>query len=418
MIEIRGARDLLGKKKDLFIESNQDVVIDANNLLLFPAMIDPHVHFRTPGQEYKENWISASKAALFGGITTVFDMPNNIPSCTTRKHLIEKKRLIEEQLQKSSASLRYFLYFGADRKNLDEIEKVKDDVIAIKVFMGSSTGNLLIDDDEVLENIFQIASKCNLPIAIHAEDEKRIEQRKSLFKGTSAHLHSLIRDPESACIAIRKAASLAYTYKVKLYILHVSSILELQEIRKAKKTNPYIYAEATLNHLFLDDSFYEKYGTRVLVNPPLRTKEDQEELFKALNDQTIDTIGTDHAPHTLEEKMKPFPEAPSGLPGIETALPLLLNAAQEGKITLKRIQELTSQNIQNIFTLDPINDLLLIDPDYKRKVRIFHSQTGFTPFMGKTLQGWPLYAVLKNKIFDLSEKTIQLSSNLYPMETS
>ncbi len=404
MIEIRGAKTIGGTITDHFIPSQKKAVINAENLLLFPAGIDPHVHFRVPGQEYKEDWKTAARAAIHGGMTTVFDMPNNIPPCTTYERLLKKKQKIDEELKETGIQLRYYLYFGAQKDSLEEIVKSKDEIIGIKVFMGSSTGELLIDDDDVLAEIFKIAKSYNLLIAVHAEDEKLIKERKKLFaKETAMKTHSLLRNPEVAESAVKKAIDLCRKFGCRLYILHVSSALELKWIKEAKKEGLPVYAEATPHHLFLNDAEYDFLQGKALVNPPLRAKSDQLTLWNALADGIIDTIGSDHAPHTMEEKRKPLGLCPSGMPGIETTLPLLFNAYHEGKISLSQIASLTSINAGRIFNLPPSQDVLLVDLEMEKTVEESHLKTKvkWSPFSGKKLKGWPVYTFLGEEIFKL-----------------
>lgn len=404
MIEIRNVKTINGKRIDHFIESPEKIVIDAKNLLLFPAVIDPHVHFRVPGHEHKEDWKTGALSAIYGGVSTVFDMPNNNPPCSTMERLREKKMLIEAQLKAAGIPLRYYLYFGVEKNHLHEIEKVKDEVIGLKVFMGSSTGSLLIDDDETLDAVFKIAAKCDLIVAVHAEDEKLLQQRKQeLGSSQDPAVHSKIRYPDAAAAAIKKAISLTKKHKTKLYILHVSSEKELALIRKAKQDGLPIYAEATPHHLFLTDAIYPVLGNKAVVNPPLRTEEDRLALWRALDEGTIDTIGSDHAPHTLEEKKLPYGKAPSGVPGVETLLPLLFTAFHQNRLTLEKIAELTSSRIAEIFGLPPNDDVILVDLDMQKTVmdENMHTKVQWSPFSGKTLKGWPVYTIFKKKVFKL-----------------
>jgi dihydroorotase len=398
MIEIMNANTELGKK-DYYIDSSYSLTIDASDLFVLPAMIDPHVHFRNPGQADKETWSSASKAALFGGITTVFDMPNNIPSCTTKHRLMDKKRIIDEELSRNKIAFRYHLYFGVTAKNIHSISSVKDDIIGLKVFMGSSTGDLLIADDATLEKVFATAKKYNLIIAIHAEDEQYIREKKKLLRSSDPEVHSLIRDPTCALIALRKALYFACMYQTTLYVLHVSTPEEVEEILEAKKKHPRLYIEATPHHLFLNSTYYKKHHTKVVVNPPLRSPERQQRLLQYFTQGCIDALGTDHAPHSLEDKQKPYPNTAAGLPGVESALPLLLNAWNEGTISLKRIIDVTSRNICKIFSLPLQEDLVLIDPRKTKVVRKMYSKAGFSPYEGKKLTGWPVMTICRGVPF-------------------
>ncbi len=399
LIRILNVQTVFGKRVDHFIKG-ESIEIDGKNLLMLPALIDPHVHFRTPGAEYKENWESGSLAAIAGGVTTVFDMPNNTPSCITAQALHQKKQLIESQLK---VPLRFALYFGADQNHLDEIPKVKDEIIALKIYMGSSTGNLLMTDPKALETAFQIAAENDVLVAVHAEDEDLIQKRKTECKAALQYPkdHSVIRNPEVAARAVQKAIELAKKYHTRLYIAHVSTKEELDLIRQAKKEKLPIYAEATPHHLFLNTELYETLDTLALVNPPLR--EDTTPLWEALEDGTIDTIGTDHAPHLLEEKKLPYGKAPSGFPSIEIYLALLLNAYHEKRISLEKIVSLTRTRIQEIFRWPDNDDVVLVDLNKIKKVDSAHfkSRAKWSPYEGWTLKGWPTTTILKGKIYSL-----------------
>ncbi len=401
-MEVIGAKTIDGEKLNLSYPDQFNEIIDASGLLIMPALIDPHVHFRTPGHDYKENWETGAKAAISGGMTTVFDMPNNEPPCTTKERLEDKKKLIEKQLTRVNIPLKYHLYIGADKQAFDEIKKVKDDIIGIKIFMGSSTGSLLIDDDVSLETCFKIASEYDLLISVHAECECILQAKaKAISVTNDASLHPKIRDRSAAITATEKVIALASKYKNRLNILHISTKEELDLIRQAKNDGLPVTAETTNNHLFLNDEAYKKYNTLIQMNPPIRSKSDQRALWKAIDDGTIDMIGTDHAPHTLEEKQQPYGQAPSGIPGIETMLPLLLNAYHNKKMTLQRIVELTRYNIEDIFRLKPNDDFVLIDLNEEHKVEAHTLKTkcGWSPYEGWLLRGWPVYTIINGRIF-------------------
>ncbi len=399
MIEIEKVQTIEGRIIDVKIDGEKRV-IKPQNLTLFPALIDPHVHFRTPGAEHKENWETASRAAIAGGVTTVFDMPNNTPSCISKERLEKKRALIDSQLK---IPLRFGLYLGADQNHLDEIGKVKDQIVGLKIYMGSSTGDLLMNDPKALEKAFRIAAENDVLIAVHAEDEDLIKERTSSCKAAlhlGAAAHSIIRNSEVAAAAVARALSLSQKYGTRLYVAHVSTQEELDLIREAKMKGLPVYAEATPHHLFLNTSLYEKMGSRALVNPPLR--EENTPLWKAIHDQTIDTIGTDHAPHTLEEKDRPYGSAPSGFPSIELYFPLLLNAYHEKKISLAQIVSLTHTRPQEIFRWQPNSDVVLVDLEEIRTVedRHLYTKAKWSPYTGMTLKGWPRYTILKGKVYD------------------
>jgi dihydroorotase len=404
MIEIRKVQTTDGHRIDHFVESDSHISIEAEDLMLFPALIDPHVHFRTPGGEHKEDWETGARAAIAGGVTTVFDMPNNDPPCFSAEKLKEKNRLIQTQISRAGIPLRYRLFFGADANHLKELPKVKDQIAGLKIYMGSSTGGLLMSERSALEEAFRIAGLHDILVAVHAEDEHLIQLNQKKHAGNSdPSLHSQIRSPAVAAKSVALAIELAKKHKARLYIVHVSSKDELDLIREAKKEDLPVYAEASPHHLFLFDSSYAKLGTKALVNPPLRSSKDCEALWEAVNDETIDTIGTDHAPHTLEEKNRPYGSAPSGFPSIELYFPLLLNAYHEKKLSLEQIVSLTHTRTQEIFDLPLNDDIVLVNLNKKRKVEDsnLHTKAKWSPYVGWTLQGWPRYTILGGKLFDL-----------------
>jgi dihydroorotase len=402
MIEIRKVQTTNGHRIDCFIPSKETLAIDGEELMLFPALIDPHVHFRTPGQTDKEDWTTAAKAAIAGGVTTVLDMPNNNPSTSTASALREKEALIQSQLASVKIPLRFGLYLGGDERHLDQI--CHSPCVAMKIYMGASTGDLLMHNGPALKEAFRLAASCNLVVAVHAEDETLMQKEAKRFAGrTDPAVHSLIRNPTVAKIAVEEAILLAEETKVRLYIAHVSSREELNLIRAAKKKGLPVYAEATPHHLFFDDSIYETLGTKALVNPPIRSKKDREALWEAIHDETIDTIGTDHAPHTLKEKLQPYGSCPSGLPSIEFYFPLLLNAYAEKRISLEQIVSLTHTRPQEIFNLPINDDVVLVDLHKKQRIeeKMIRSKAGWSPYLGLHLQGWPRYTICDGKCFDL-----------------
>jgi len=409
MILFKSIQTHIGQRVNFIAEYDEDIEVDASHLLLLPALIDPHVHFRVPGGEHKEDWRSGAKSALHGGVTTVFDMPNNQPACTTYERLMAKKQLIDLQLKEAGIPLNYRLYIGADKNCLGELPKVKNEVVGIKVFMGSSTGELLIDDDLVLEEIFKIAAYEGMIVAIHGECEEILLEKKRELKASlespqvHPRIHSTLRDRSAAIQAVKKALDLAEKYGTTLYILHMSTKEELGLVQKAKKQGVSVYAEACPHHLFLSEGDYEMYGTRVQMNPPLRTIEDQVALWQGLNSGLIDTIGTDHAPHTVEEKERGYGQAPSGIPGVQTLLPLLLDAVNRQRISMEKLVSLTRFNCEKIFRLQGNDDYVVVDPGLNREVdeKKLFSKCGWSPYHGRRLQGWPQFTVLKGQAYRL-----------------
>jgi dihydroorotase len=404
MIEIKKVQTTDGHRIDLFIESEESRVIDASRYMLFPALIDPHVHFRVPGAEHKETWETGAKAAIAGGVTTVFDMPNNTPSCVSLERLESKRRMIDDQLQRVGIPLRYGLYLGAEKSHLREMDKAREKIVGLKIYMGSSTGDLLMSDRASLDEAFRIAAENDLLVAVHAEDEHLIQLNRKKFEGkTDAAVHSEIRSPAVAARSVELAIELAKKHGARLYVVHVSSAEELKLIRAAKKEGLPVYAEAAPHHLFLHDESYRKLGTKALVNPPLRAKTDCDALWEAIEDETIDTVGTDHAPHTLEEKSRPYGSAPSGFPSIELYFALLLNAFHEKRLSLEEIVSLTHTRPQEIFDLPLNDDVVLVDLEKKKTIdnSRLHTKAKWSPYEGWTLKGWPRYTILDGKLFDL-----------------
>lgn len=371
-------------------------------LLALPALIDPHVHFRVPGAEYKEDWKSGAAAAIAGGVTTVFDMPNNLPPCVTSARLEEKRAEIERQLAEGGVPLRYGLYLGADRAHFEEIERVEGRVVGIKVFMGCSTGDMCMDAQEDLEELFRRAKQHELVVAVHAEDECRIRARKALFAGESAPAtHSKIRDATVALLATQRAIACAEKFGTRLYLVHISTAAEVECIREAKRRGVDLFAEVSPNHLFLTEEEYATWGTFVQMNPPLRTARDREALWQGLREGVLDTIGTDHAPHTQEEKRLPFGKAPSGIPGVETSLPLMLDAVSKGWVTLPRLVEVMRTSIERLFRLPSNDDLVLVDLAHLQEVKreTLKTKCQWSPYVGRSLKGWPIYTYLRGRLY-------------------
>jgi dihydroorotase len=396
------------------------IVIEGRELTPLPALIDPHVHFRVPGGEHKEDWKTAALSAVRGGVTTVCEMPNNQPPCTNYERLLAKKRLIDRQLKEAGIPLRYRLYFGADKEHFDQIALANRETCALKIFMGCSTGGLVVETEEDLDEAFRKAHDAGMLVAVHAEDEALLkEAKRNIPHANDPALHSQMRPRQAAIGACEKALHLCSKYNTPLYILHMSTKEELELVRQAKKSGLPVYAEVTTHHLFLSEQDYARHGTFVQMNPPLRTLEDQEALWQGIKEGSIDTLGTDHAPHTLEEKRLPFGKAPSGIPGVETLLPLMLDAVSKGRLTLKRLMELTRFNSEKLFKLPANSDVVLVDLALEKEVRQeeLASKCGWSPYHGRLLRGWPVYTILNGKVFCASQGTLegkqQLEAYLY-----
>jgi dihydroorotase len=383
------------------LDINAVETIDAQGKLLLPGVIDAQVHFREPGQEHKEDLGSGSRAAVKGGVTSFLEMPNTNPPTISQQALDDK---LARAAQKCVANYGFFI--GATPDNLEAINLAAP-VCGIKVFMGASTGSLLVDKSEDLERIFASGTRL---IAVHAEDEARIRQRRLLFSGrTDPTAHSDIRDNECALLATEFALSLSKRYRRRLHILHLSTREEVALLEKDKP--PWVTAEVVPNHLLLNVQDYAKQGTRVQMNPPLRRPQDNAALWQGLHDGIIDFMATDHAPHTLAEKQQEYPNSPSGMPGVETLLPLMLTQMLAGKCTLAEIQKWLCSGPARAYGIRGKGviaegwdaDLTLVDIETTREARDqdMFTRAGWTPYHGWPLNGWPVYTVVAgNVVFD------------------
>ena len=381
-----------------------DVVIDAQELTLLPGVIDPQVHFREPGLEHKEDLSTASRACARGGVTSFLEMPNTKPLTTTQAALDDK---LARAAQKCVVNYGFFI--GATAENLPDLREASP-ACGIKIFMGSAHGDLLVDHEAALEPIFAEGSRL---IAVHAEDQGRILQRRQEFAGeTDPAIHSVIQDNQAALNATQLALKLSKKYQRRLHILHLSTAEEAELLRWDKPA--WVTAEVTPQHLLLNTDFYEKLGTLLQMNPPIRSPHDNEVLWQALLDGVIDFIATDHAPHTLEEKAKGYPNSPSGMPGVETSLPLMLTQAMKGRCTVAQVVNWMSTAVAKAYKIPNKGkiatgydaDLVLVDlKTYKPVVREeLQTKCGWSPFEGWSLTGWPTITIVGGQVvFDHGE---------------
>lgn len=376
-------------------------VIDGTGLHLLPGAIDPHVHFRDPGNTEKEDLESGSRAASAGGITSFLDMPNTLPNAINRSSLEEK---IASAAKKSVTHHGFFI--GATNTNISDLQSVEgmDGVCGIKIFMGSSTGDLLVHEQKHLENIFANTGGI---IATHAEDEERLRSRIPKFKHRKdIAAHAECRDVECALIATKRASALAKDYDHRLHIVHLTSGQEADWL--ASNKGDLITTEVCTQHLTFDQNDIEKLGTRALMNPPIRYTEDRDKLWKRLKDGTIDCVVTDHAPHTLQAKSVGFPNAPAGMPGVETSLPLMLTHAEEGKCSISDIVKWMCAGPAKVYGIKNKGylvegfdgDLTLVDLENNRIIQDHDTWTkvGWTPYAGRELTGWPMYTIVDGNI--------------------
>ena len=380
------------------IVESGDREIDATGLTLLPGVIDPQVHFREPGLEHKEDLFTASCACAKGGVTSFLEMPNTRPLTTTQAALDDKLRRASEK-----CLVNYGFFIGATAEILPDLLNANP-TPGIKVFMGSMHGDLLMDDAANLEAVF---AKGDRLIAVHAEDQARINQRRQEFAGvTDIAVHSQIQDNQAALLATQLAVKLSQKYQRRLHILHLSTGEEAEFLRESKPS--WVTAEVTPQHLLLNTSAYETIGSFAQMNPPLREPRDNEILWQALRDGVIDFIATDHAPHTLAEKAQTYPNTPSGMPGVETSLPLMLTQAVEGRCTVAQVANWMSTAVAKAYkipnkgkiTLGFDADLVLVDLEKYRPVvrEEMASKCGWSPFEGWNLTGWPVVTIVGGKV--------------------
>jgi dihydroorotase len=378
--------------------------IDATGLLLLPGVIDPQVHFREPGLEHKEDLTTASRACAKGGVTSFLEMPNTKPLTITQAALDDK---LQRASQKSIVNYGFFI--GATPANLPDLRSATP-TCGIKIFMGSAHGDLLVDTATSLEPIFAQGERL---IAVHAEDQGRINQRKQEFAGiTDPAIHSQIQDDIAALNATKLAIALSEKYQRRLHILHLSTAIEVEYLRQHKPA--WVTAEVTPQHLLLDTDAYAKIGTLAQMNPPLRTHHDNDVLWQGLLDGTIDFIATDHAPHTLAEKAKGYPNTPSGMPGVETALPLMITQAVAGKCSIEQVSNWMSAAVAEAYGIPNKGaiaigydaDLVLVDVESYHTLERADLETkcGWSPFEGWNLTGYPVYTIVNGHVvFDRGE---------------
>ncbi|NJN03106.1 MAG: dihydroorotase [Leptolyngbyaceae cyanobacterium SL_1_1] len=395
------AGDRIAQVADTILPTAGVQTIDAAGQTLLPGVIDPQVHFRDPGLEHKEDLYTASRACARGGVTSYLEMPNTQPLTTTQATLDAKLKLASER-----SLVNYGFFIGATPENLPDLRTAQP-TPGIKIFMGSAHGALLVDTETAIEPIFAEGDRL---IAVHAENQARILARRQQFAGRSdPKVHSEIQDAQAALEATQLALRLSKKYRRRLHILHLSTAEEAGLLRQDKPD--WVTAEVTPQHLLLNTAAYEAIGTLAQMNPPLRSPHDNQVLWQALLDGVIDFIATDHAPHTLAEKGKGYPASPSGMPGVETSLPLMLTQAMQGRCTVAQVANWMSTAVAKAYQIPNKGaiapgydaDLVLIDLKTYRPVLRHELQTkcGWSPFEGWNLTGWPsLTLVAGQVVFD------------------
>lgn len=378
-----------------------DKILNLKSLTVLPGVIDSQVHFREPGLTHKEDIETGTRAALLGGVTSVFEMPNTNPSTSTKEAFNEKLNLALNR-----AHCHYAFFAGATHDNtnlLPEFENLRH-CSGIKVFLGASFGSLLVDDDAVFEEIMKVGKR---RLTIHSEDEARLNERKHIaIEAGHPRAHPIWRDEESAMISTKKSIFLAKKYNRPVHILHISSSEEMQFLAQHKDI-----ASVEILPQFLTLSApecYERLGTLAQQNPPIRDKRHLEKLWQAVLNGTVDIIGSDHAPHTLEEKNKPYPQSPSGFPGVQTLIPIMLNHIHEKRLSLEKFTQLVTENPRRLFKVKNKGRIAVgYDADFTivdlKKENIITnkwiaSKCAYTPFDGMKVTGWPTHTILKGRL--------------------
>ncbi|MDH7784996.1 dihydroorotase [Ochrobactrum sp. 19YEA23] len=371
-------------------------VIDCTGLHILPGVVDSQVHFREPGLEHKEDLETGSRAAVLGGVTSVFEMPNTKPLTTTVETLEDKIRRGRHRMHCDFA-----FWVGGTRdnaKDVGELERLPG-AAGIKVFMGSSTGDLLVEDDDGVRSILKNTRR---RAAFHSEDEFRLKQREGLRVQGDPSSHPVWRDEGAALQCTERLVRIAHETGARIHVLHISTAEEIDFLQAHKDVAT---CEATPHHLTLSADDYKTLGNLIQMNPPVRDKRHRDGVWKGIDQGIVDVLGSDHAPHTLEEKQKPYPASPSGMTGVQTLVPIMLDHVNAGKLSLERFVDLSSHGPNRIFGMSRKGriavgydaDLTIVD--MKRRETITHEQAGskagWTPYHGKTVTGWPVGTIVR-----------------------
>ena len=386
----------IGKLKNLEGKSE----VDAKDLLVLPGVIDTQVHFREPGSVEAEDLNSGSKAAILGGVTSVFEMPKTNPPTSSKKEFLNKLKLAKNRM-----FCNYGFYFGATPENYNNLGDLKDleGCCGIKLFVGSSTGNLLVKNEKDIERVFSNSSKI---VSVHSEDEDILNLRKKLIEIGNVKSHSVWRNEESAISSTRKIVKIAERLNKRAHILHVTTKEEVDFLSQHKG---YITFEITPQHLTLvSPDCYEVLGAYAQMNPPIRSKDHQNRLWYAVKNNFVDIIGSDHAPHLKVNKDKKYPQSPSGMPGVQTLLPIMLDHVNRNRLTINQLVSFVCENPVKIFNIDNKGyikkgfdaDLTIIDMNKFEKIdnNKIASKCQWTPFHGKEIKGFPVITIVNGEI--------------------
>jgi len=390
------------------IELNSSKVFDATDKVVLPGIIDTQVHFREPGSTDAEDLESGSRAAVLGGVTSLFEMPNTNPPTS---NLVEFEKKL--QLAKDRMHSNYAFYFGATPENTEQLSQLKNlkGCCGVKLFAGSSTGKLLVDKEADIEKVI---SNSDRVVSIHSEDEEILKVRKKFIKKGDVHSHPNWRDVECAMSSTRRVVKIAERYNKKIHVLHVTTKEEVDFLAMHKKN---VTFETTPQHLTLyAPDCYDKLGTYAQMNPPLRTKEHHDRLWIAIKNNIVDVLGSDHAPHTKENKDKEYPNSPSGMPGVQTIFPVMIDHVNNGKLSLEQLIKLMCENPCRIFGIKNKGyikegydaDLTIVDMNKEQVIKneMIASKCGWTPFNNYKVKGFPIGTIVNGNLVMSKGKVI------------
>ncbi|MBX3595944.1 MAG: dihydroorotase [Rhizobiaceae bacterium] len=373
-------------------------IIDCAGLHILPGVVDSQVHFREPGLEHKEDLETGSRAAVLGGVTAVFEMPNTKPLTTSEEALADK-------VQRATGRMHcdFAFWVGGTRDNANDVAELErlPGAAGIKVFMGSSTGDLLVEDDE---GVYSILKNVRRRAAFHSEDEFRLRERLGERIAGDPASHPVWRDEVAALQCTQRLVSVARRARARIHVLHISTAEEIEFLREHKDIAT---CEATPHHLTLSADDYARLGTLIQMNPPVRAARHRDGIWCGVEQGIVDVLGSDHAPHTLEEKAKPYPDSPSGMTGVQTLVPTMLDHVNAGRLSLERLVDLTSHGPNRIFGMARKGRIAAgYDADFtvvdlKRRVTITNEQAGsragWTPYHGKQVTGWPVGTIIRGQ---------------------
>jgi len=418
-IDVACLADRIAALGDLHGTWNADATLNATGLHVLPGVIDSQVHFREPGLTHKENLEAGTRGAVLGGVTAVFEMPNTHPLTLSADDLETKL-----DAARNRAWCDHAFYIGGSAVNAEHLHTLETlaGCAGVKVFMGSSFGDLLADDEAVLRRILRHGWR---RLAVHAEDETRLRARKAIVEASGdVRQHPIWRDVTSALAATQRIVRIANETGRRLHVLHVSTSEEMAFLAGHRRR---VSVEVTPHHLTLSaPGCYERLGSLAQMNPPIRDQRHQDALWRAIREGVVDVVGSDHAPHTLEEKAEPYPRSPSGMTGVQTLLPLMLDHVHAGRLSLQRLVDLTSAGPTRIFGIEGKGrialgydaDLTLVDLAARRTLRNdwIASISGWTPYDGTTVTGWPIHTIVRGHVVVRDEVLAEAPARGQPLQ--